>query len=143
MTALAPIAPKLARLIPRLGSDHDGEIVATVRAIRRTLAAERLDLHDLANALDVKPEPVFDRDPPPYESAPWRETRWPPWARLREHERVVALDAIADLKLSKWEAEFVASIAETLRGNPYANFTAKQMAVLDRLLARASGGGKW
>ena len=45
------------------------------------------------------------------------------------------------LRLSPWEAEFVASIAETLRGNAYANFTQKQTAVLDRLLARASGGG--
>jgi hypothetical protein len=29
MTDLSPILPKLARLVPRLGSDADGEIVAT------------------------------------------------------------------------------------------------------------------
>ncbi|MCO5132450.1 MAG: hypothetical protein M9932_18165 [Xanthobacteraceae bacterium] len=52
MNALAPVAPKLAKLIPRLASDHDGEVVATVRAIRRTLESAGLDLHALAAGLD-------------------------------------------------------------------------------------------
>jgi hypothetical protein len=48
---LADVAPRLAKLLPRLGSNHDGEIVATVQAIIRTLAAAGLDLHALAAAL--------------------------------------------------------------------------------------------
>lgn len=51
MNALAPVAPKIAKLIPRLASDHDGEVVATVRAIRRTLESAGLDLHALAAEL--------------------------------------------------------------------------------------------
>jgi hypothetical protein len=52
---IAPALPKLRRLIPRLATDADGEIIATVRAIRRVLAAEGLDLHDLADAIDARP----------------------------------------------------------------------------------------
>lgn len=60
MNALAPVAPKIAKLIPRLASDHDGEVVATVRAIRRTLERAGLDLHALAAGLDG----VIDADEP-------------------------------------------------------------------------------
>lgn len=59
--ALAPVAPKLALLIPRLATDHDGEVVATARAIGRVLAAAGLDFHDLAAGLapaaPPQPEP--------------------------------------------------------------------------------------
>jgi len=52
MTAtLAPVADRLAKLIPRLASDHDGEVLATVGAIRRTLDGANLTLHDLAKVL--------------------------------------------------------------------------------------------
>lgn len=44
--------PKLKLLIPRLASDSEGEIVATVNAIVRTLKSNGTDLHDLAAALD-------------------------------------------------------------------------------------------
>lgn len=44
-------AAKLAKLIPLLASDKDGEVVATVHAIRRTLKSEGSDLHGLAAAI--------------------------------------------------------------------------------------------
>src|SRR3954454_15003017 len=56
MSALSPIAPKIAKLIPRLATNHDGEVVATVRAIERTLKSSGLDFHDLAGALEREPE---------------------------------------------------------------------------------------
>jgi hypothetical protein len=37
--------------VPRLASESDNEVVATVRAIGRTLASSGLDWHDLAAAL--------------------------------------------------------------------------------------------
>jgi hypothetical protein len=43
------IRKKLAKVIPRLASPHDGEIVATVRAIVRILDGEKLTLHELAH----------------------------------------------------------------------------------------------
>jgi hypothetical protein len=66
MADLSPdLAGKLSRLIPRLASDHDGEIIATVAAIRRTLDRAGLSLHDLAARLaeatpirqEAKPQP--------------------------------------------------------------------------------------
>lgn len=52
MSNLAPdIGTKLAKLLPRLASPHDGEVLATVEAIRRTLERAGLSLHDLADRL--------------------------------------------------------------------------------------------
>lgn len=65
MGNLTEILPKLRLLIPRLASDADGEVVATVAAIRRLLERHGLDLHDLAAALgpqsapqDAAPQPL-------------------------------------------------------------------------------------
>jgi hypothetical protein len=57
MTPLpATITPTLGKLIPRLASDHPGEVVATVAAIGRVLEANKLDWHDLAAAVQGSPE---------------------------------------------------------------------------------------
>jgi hypothetical protein len=56
-----PDLRKLRLLLPRLASDAPGEILAIVAAIRRTLAKEGLDLHDLAEMIGAPtpdPEPV-------------------------------------------------------------------------------------
>jgi hypothetical protein len=50
-TALAAIAPTLDKLIRRLGSNHDGERLATVAAIERVLKTNGADWHDLAGHL--------------------------------------------------------------------------------------------
>lgn len=55
MPDLASLHPRLSRLIPRLGSDSEGEVIATVRVIRNVLGKAGLDLHDLAAALPVPP----------------------------------------------------------------------------------------
>jgi hypothetical protein len=47
----ATITPTLAKLIVMLSSDRDGEILATVAAIGRVLAANRVDWHDFAAAM--------------------------------------------------------------------------------------------
>lgn len=49
----ADTAAKLAKILPRLGSEHEGEIVATVRAIGLTLAAAGHDWHALAAAVEA------------------------------------------------------------------------------------------
>src|SRR5690606_6738692 len=65
MAALSDLAPRLSKLIPRLASNHDGEVVATVAAIRRTLEADGLDLHDLAegNGKTHKPKEMYPTKP--------------------------------------------------------------------------------
>jgi hypothetical protein len=47
------LAELLGKLVPRLASSHDGEVVATARAIGRVLEAEKLDLHDLAVIIET------------------------------------------------------------------------------------------
>ena len=54
MSALAPIADKLGKLIPLLGSPVDGEALSAVRAIDRTLKSAGRDWHDLASALNPR-----------------------------------------------------------------------------------------
>jgi len=59
MADLAPdLGAKLGRLLPRLASDHPGEVVATVAALRRCLDRAGLDLHDLARRLTDAPQPA-------------------------------------------------------------------------------------
>src|SRR3712207_1633638 len=56
--ALTPVSAKLVKLLPRLATEQDGEVVATVRAIGRTLRSAGLDFHVLANALTHFPDPT-------------------------------------------------------------------------------------
>lgn len=64
MSDLAVVAPKLSKLIPMLATDHDGEVVATVRAIGRTLKGAGLDFHNLVEAL-CEPRRAYAYAPPP------------------------------------------------------------------------------
>jgi hypothetical protein len=50
------IAPMLCKLIPRLGSNHPGEVVATAAAIERLLRGAGCDWHDLTKALVIEAE---------------------------------------------------------------------------------------
>jgi hypothetical protein len=52
VTDLAPINGKLANLIRRLSSNSDGEVVATARALIRTLNSIGGDIHDLADRIE-------------------------------------------------------------------------------------------
>jgi hypothetical protein len=52
MNSLDRIADKLRKLICLLSSDNDGEVLGAVHAIRRTLGAEGLDLHALADGIN-------------------------------------------------------------------------------------------
>jgi hypothetical protein len=98
MTALATVAPKLTALLPRLASDHEGEVVATVRALRRVLAGAGLDLHDLAAAVTHGPQPVT-------RSAPGD------MPDLRDWRRTAAWCADRADWLSEGERRFVAQLA--------------------------------
>lgn len=101
MTDLAPIWPKIARLVPRLATEADGEVLATVRAIGRTLAAAGADWHDLAAAL----RPAL---PPPGPSG---------MAEPGPHELREAAEWLARRmdRLTPREADFVANAGALLR----------------------------
>jgi hypothetical protein len=53
MSALIePVAKKIARLFRVLASDQDGEVLASVAAMKRLFAAERLSFHDIAAVIE-------------------------------------------------------------------------------------------
>lgn len=126
MTALAPVAPKLAKLIPLLSSDKDGEVVATARAIERMLRGIGLDLHALAAALAAEPEVkvvVVYRDPPKKAAEPDTWAALATWCRENAHRG-----------LSTKERLFVCDMAHRLicDGEP----TEKQAAWLRAIYAK-------
>ena len=107
------VALTLGKLIPRLGSTSDGEVVATARAIGRTLKASGLDWHDLAGALALQGSATdnlsFADD--------WRRTLRYCADRIRQ--------------LSARDAEFISSLA-ALRRQP----TPRQMDWLHDIARR-------
>ncbi len=114
--------PVLARLIPRLASPHDGEVVATARAIERTLKAQKLDLHDLAAALIGATPPRSLRA----ESAKSAEIR--AW-----------LEAVArETWPNEWTAGFIDNI---LRLPTLDRLSKKQLAVANNIVSEACRRG--
>jgi hypothetical protein len=110
------LASRLAKLIPRLASTHDGEVLATVAAIRRTLESAGLSIHDLAAALTIG-TPIPGR---PQEDDWLTIARWCRDRRhiLNDRER----DFVANMvSLCRWrepterQAAWLLSIAEHLR----------------------------
>lgn len=73
------LSERLSKLIPRLASDADGEVLATVRAIRATLQSDGLDLHDLVAAIDAEKVTPAKRSP--------QIAGAPCWADLTHQER--------------------------------------------------------
>ncbi len=107
--AFAGVAERLGKLIPRLASDHDGEVIATVSAIGRTLQGAGLDWHDLAKrvadpsyadvmAVAGKPasSPTPSWNPAPQPSPPKTEpSPWPTFGTTSHARRKLWLKAIA------------------------------------------------
>jgi hypothetical protein len=88
---------RLRRLIPRLGRSHPGEVIATVDAIRRTLAAADLDLHDLARLATAVPAPEAIGSPAPDRVWATTVTRL-----LKEHQGCC---------LTEWERRFLLNLS--------------------------------
>ena len=105
---------RLSNLIRRLSTNHDGEVVATVRAIERALRAEGHDWHDLADQLTTE----IHEPPSLHAMAAWL------------HDRP---------SLSQWERDFVPSVLGRLRAG--ARLTDKQEQALRRAYARHGGPG--
>ena len=120
MTTLAPVLSRVSKLVALLSSGHDGEVVAAVRAIGRTLGSAGLSFHDLAAALTGKVAQV----------APLRL-----WSAMSRPERFDALDRLLACDcLSGWERSFVEKTYAWLHLRPGSQLSVKQCAVLDRLI---------
>jgi hypothetical protein len=55
------ITDKIGKLIPRLSSNHAGEVIAVVEALKRCLATENLDLNDLSRVITGSPSNTAGR----------------------------------------------------------------------------------
>jgi hypothetical protein len=119
--------PVLTRLIPRLGSSFDHEVVATARAIERTLKSEKLDWHDVAAAVTAQaPSTRRDYEPHRTESGEARQMRAWLIAISRESWPNV------------WTAGFVADL---LRHDSLDGLTGKQTACVNRIIRQAYDRG--
>jgi hypothetical protein len=116
-------------LIPRLATDQDGEVVATARAIQRTLGSAGLDYHDLAASIAGAPE-SHRQHPKGFEEAPF-------WCDLSWNERRAWLTVLSRANcLSDWEANFVADLGA--RTSRYGMLVSpKQEGVLNRIINKA------
>jgi hypothetical protein len=109
----------LARLIPRLGSPFDHEVVATARAIERTLKSEKLDWHDLAKTVTA---------PPTQYEQHRTESEMRSWLTAISREDWI----------NEWTAGFVDSL---LRRRSLDNLSERQLACIDRIIHEASERG--
>jgi hypothetical protein len=149
VTDLTSIAPKLANLIRRLSSNQDGEVVATVRAISRTLANIGADIHDIADRLEhsgngalveAELEEVYDAG---IKEGVRREKMR---SQASGAPQEIAFPAARDMALhcyrnlaelrSDWEIEFVINMAAWTRTRP---LSAKQQAHLEKVYLKLRG----
>jgi hypothetical protein len=94
-----------------LASDHEGEVLATVAAIKRVLSSDGRDLHDLADAI-ARPLPTPPSSPPAPQPSAWRRQA----EQLLQHRDLTA-----------WERKFLRSLLS------FKVTSAKQLAVLRRI----------
>jgi hypothetical protein len=117
-----PLPPVLARLIPRLGSPFDHEVVATARAIERTLKPLGFDWHDVAAAAIAQAPP----------------TQWDYEHRTENSESAeirLWLEAVSNEDWpNDWTREFIASV---LGRRSLDRLSKKQIAVVNNIVDEA------
>jgi hypothetical protein len=104
-----PIDPtKVGKLVRMLSSDRPGEVVAAAAALKRTLEAGGLDIHDLASAVEsgLKPAPPPQRRslaPPSPNLDDWQSVSW--WLHWHRHQlRKEQREFVADMLLGQGDA---------------------------------------
>jgi hypothetical protein len=114
----------VAKLIPRLASNHDGEVIATVRAIDRTLKADRLDWHDLTRALTASPLP------PPRGYSPPARAESAEAIEMRKWLETVSRESWPN----DWTQKFITSV---LARQSLDRLSKKQVACANNIVAEA------
>lgn len=136
----------VAKLLPLLASDQDGEVLATARAIGRKLASAGLDLNDLARALTAPAAP--HPGPGPYTPRPahWTEPqRSSPMSKLsplvaRQFVKVIraskSFGTLSPFELTIFE------VIETLTEEGFTLTVQQERNLMDLHLKMMSGGVK-
>ena len=150
MTDLVSIAPKLANLIRRLSSDQDGEVVATARALNRTLQSIGADIHDIADRIEhsgngalveAELKEVYDagvKEGVRREKAQASHGVPQGVAVQFPSARDMAMHCyrnLAELR-SEWEQEFITNMASWTRTRP---LSSKQQAHLEKIYIKLRG----
>lgn len=151
---------RLAKLIPRLATEHDGEVIATVRAIHRTLGSAGADFHDLAAAVGVErivyvnqgqagssTRPDHREDAPRYQyqqpKPPPRQPDPPPQTDDEKYARniirIVTTLIEGDYALTEREQEFLTSIRRQARNKWFDGLTVKQESWLATIIKKCLG----
>lgn len=122
-------APKVARLIPLLGSPVDSEALGAARAIGRALKASGSDWHDLAaELLHPAPAAIPTRRP--------RRERTPRTAPLSPEAIRLLRAGLALDAFTTWEIGFADTIL-TAAGRPGWRPSHRQTDIIARLVSKA------
>ena len=109
------LTARVAKLLPRLGTDQQGEVAAVAAAITRTLKAAGHDLHDLAEHITAAPRTIVvyrERQVEPQHPPSWSAAYGAATSRGRDRARIAQCQQ--SKRLSTWETAFLASLAKRL-----------------------------
>ncbi|MBP7334938.1 hypothetical protein [Niveispirillum sp.] len=135
MGALSPsITTKLAKMLPMLASDRDGEVVATAAAIGRVLAGAGASWHDVAALLSLPPAQRPATAERQASSMAFSFIHLSPEGARR---RVAEL--LAGSGWNDWERRFLTDMENLLRGKARNPLSCKQAQLLTDLYCRHWG----
>ncbi|MDP2359039.1 MAG: hypothetical protein Q8M31_23680 [Beijerinckiaceae bacterium] len=138
---IALVLSKVAKLIPLLATDSEGECIATVRAITRTLTSAGTDWHELAEVLVPGAKVASTAAAQPFNGYPRKSASPPSFVLMSSRERQEWLDALdrSEGVLNEWERGFIDRLAVRFRHAHCLNFSAKEISVIERMVAKAWG----
>jgi hypothetical protein len=149
---------KLVKLVRRLSSDHDDEVLAAVRLIGATLKSRGSDIHDLADSIQELEEGNGGGGNAEFYKKAWLDG----YIKGAEDERkkmprnaaigfgaadsdeltceAAVLFAHQNLsRLNSWERNFIEDMAIQMRHAPSKSFSEKQTALIFKIYRRAGG----
>ena len=112
---------KIVAMIPRLASEHDGEVVATVRAIQRVLEGAEMDWHELVKRIVLEESvgvmgKAYEPAPPRPASPTYDGFR--PTPRRHDSDAWMANEIESTPSMfaqcSAWEQQFITSVRAQL-----------------------------
>jgi hypothetical protein len=113
----SPVATRVGQLLRlALSSDRDGEVLASLSALKRTMATNGIDLHHLADAVVAG----LGRPPVPAPELDWRDTarfcRSRPDLLSEKEARFIATIMSRDQPLSPKQDKWLLAIEARVRG---------------------------
>ena len=128
------LTDRLSKLIPRLASEYDSEVIATVRAIQAALRAGGRDVHDLAATVRGREIVAVVK------AAQIKQA--PNWNNLSHQERSAWMTAVtAHSETTEFERQRLADMANRLRIGMIFTPHWRYLRLFDELVARLHAKG--